>query len=50
MINSVQQVNEGETLGLLQSMHWITEIGLQNVIFEMDCKWIFEINTKLRKW
>lgn len=34
-INSVLQVNEGEALGLLQFMHRIKEMGLQNVIFEM---------------
>lgn len=35
------QVHEGEVLGLLQAIKWVHELGLENVIFEVDSKSVF---------
>lgn len=36
------QVCEGEALGLLEAAKWVLELGLDNVIFEVDSKLVFD--------
>jgi len=37
---------EGEALGMLQAIKWLTNFGLTHVILEMDCKFVVDkINT-----
>lgn len=43
------QVHEGEALGVLKALRWAVELGLLNVVFELDSELVVDSIQSLRK-
>lgn len=41
-ISAILQVREGEAMALLSALEWVEQLGMTNVIFEMDGKVVLD--------